>query len=278
MSCLAEEAGILVAEAEENNLGDQAANQRLNRWLVCGLCEQEYRGVVMHALGWACWRMYLGRPEDDMVRMNAMTALGNGLRAVSQIKKRLGLLESQLALMIRNRVHPEALLANQGAIATCLEHLGRIEESQKLAVQVHGRTKELLGTRHKNTIISAGNLAISLQDSGRHAEALSLTAEYIPVSESELGPHDSATLRLRNSYLRSRCFEVVERSQVDPSVSLEDIREIAVSFEDLYRTALRVLGGQHPITVQCKEDIAVCRTGIARTEARTEARMAALKL
>ena len=213
-----------------------------------------------------------------MVRMNAMTALGNGLRAVSQIKERLGLLESQLALMQRNRWGPEALLANQGDIATCLEYLGRIEESQKLAIQVHNGMKELLGTRHKKTIISAGNLAISLQDSGKHAEALSLTAEYIPVSESELGPHDIATLRLRNSYLRSRCFQVVERSQFDPSVSLEDIREIAVSFEDLYRTALRVLGGQHPITVQCKKDIAVCRTGIARTEARTEARMAALKL
>ena len=43
----------LIAEAEENNLDDA---QRWSRWHSCGLCEQDYHGVVRCALGWACWK------------------------------------------------------------------------------------------------------------------------------------------------------------------------------------------------------------------------------
>ena len=266
VSCLAEEAKILWAEAEENHVDGDALQARWNRWHVCSLCEQEYHGVVMSALGWACWKTYVARPEADMSRINAMTTLANGLRSAKQHRERLGLLESQLALMQRNRVHPQNFLGTQGSIASCLETLGRTEESQKLSVQILSSMKAVQGNRHRHTIIMGGNLATSLQDSKRHAEALSLAAEYLPISESVLGPDDITTLRLRKCYLRARTF--------DPSASLDDIREIAVSFEDLHRTALRVLGKQHPITVRCKDDLAACRTGIARTEER----MAALAL
>ena len=59
VSCLAEQAKILLDEVEENNLGHKAKNPRWNRWDTCSLCEQKYHGVVRRALGWACW-MYLG--------------------------------------------------------------------------------------------------------------------------------------------------------------------------------------------------------------------------
>ena len=65
VSCLAEQAKILVAEAEENNLGNKAFNERWKRWHTCSLCEQEYHGVVRCALGWACWKTYVGRPETN---------------------------------------------------------------------------------------------------------------------------------------------------------------------------------------------------------------------
>jgi hypothetical protein len=60
VSCLAEQAKILVAEGEENNLDFAAKNQRWDRWHKCSLCEQDYHGVVRCALGWACWKTYLG--------------------------------------------------------------------------------------------------------------------------------------------------------------------------------------------------------------------------
>ena len=75
VSCLAEQAKILVAEAEENNLGDKTWNEKWRRWDECSLCEQDYYGVVRCALGWACWKTYLGRPEADWARRLAMGIL-----------------------------------------------------------------------------------------------------------------------------------------------------------------------------------------------------------
>ena len=79
VSCLAEQAKILFAEAEENNLGWDVKNPRFARWSTCSLCEQNYHGVVRCALGWACWKTYVGRPETDLLRCKAMNMLGAGL-------------------------------------------------------------------------------------------------------------------------------------------------------------------------------------------------------
>ena len=50
VSCLAEQAKILVAEAEENNLLEKAGEE-IMRWHTCSMCEQQYHGVVACALG-----------------------------------------------------------------------------------------------------------------------------------------------------------------------------------------------------------------------------------
>jgi len=49
---VAEQAKILVDEAEENNLDTKAFNARWWRWFTCSLCEQNYHGVVACALRW----------------------------------------------------------------------------------------------------------------------------------------------------------------------------------------------------------------------------------
>ena len=89
VSCLAEQAKILVTEAEENNLGGKVLNERWGRWCTCSLCEQEYHGVVRCALGWACWKTYVGRPEADTARGMAMSLLGNGLSAAGHARGRV---------------------------------------------------------------------------------------------------------------------------------------------------------------------------------------------
>ena len=66
VSCLARQAQV-------------AAERTFDRWHTCGLCEQTYHGVVRCALGWACWKTYVGRPETDAARQMAMTQLSNGL-------------------------------------------------------------------------------------------------------------------------------------------------------------------------------------------------------
>ena len=49
-------------EAEENNL--TSACGRFDRWYSCSLCEQKLPAVHC-ALGWACWKMCVGRSEVD---------------------------------------------------------------------------------------------------------------------------------------------------------------------------------------------------------------------
>jgi len=85
VSCLAEQAKILVAEAENNNLGME---KLFVRWYSCSLCEQSYHGVVKCALGWACWKTYVARPEEDELRRNAMQYLGNGFNEVGKHEER----------------------------------------------------------------------------------------------------------------------------------------------------------------------------------------------
>ena len=77
MSCLAEQAKILMDEAKENNLGDKAMNERWARWSTCGLCEQDYLGVVRCALGGRAGRRAMGRPETDGETL-AHCKCGNG--------------------------------------------------------------------------------------------------------------------------------------------------------------------------------------------------------
>ena len=66
VSCLAEQAKIVFAEAEEYN---KPKNPAWERWYKCSLCEQQHHGKVSCALGWGCWKTYLERPGDDSVRM-----------------------------------------------------------------------------------------------------------------------------------------------------------------------------------------------------------------
>ena len=95
VSCLAEQAKILAAEGEENNL---SLNERWARWHTCSLCEQEYHGVVKCALGWACWREYVSREMVDDPRRVAMMQLGCGLAAAGHGNEALSVRVASLAL------------------------------------------------------------------------------------------------------------------------------------------------------------------------------------
>ena len=97
VSCLAEQAKILNDEGEENNLSPEG---RWDRWFKCSLCEQEYHGVVCCALGWACWKTYLGRPEIAWTRRYAMTQLANGLSDVGKHAESLSVDEAKLSICL----------------------------------------------------------------------------------------------------------------------------------------------------------------------------------
>ena len=127
VSCLTEQAKILYDEAEANNLTLKVKNKRWRRWDTCSLCEQEYHGVVYCALGWACWKTYLGRPEEDWERGSALSELGNGLSAAKHNEDALSVGEAELSMRRRLGASEREMLTVQSNLASTYQSLGRKE-------------------------------------------------------------------------------------------------------------------------------------------------------
>ena len=162
VSCLAEQAELLVAEvtADDLDLDDLAAlgaregaeaalkvleqhiaddersrrnsdvrQARWDRWSFCNLCGQRYHGVVQCALGWACWKTDLGRPGTCWTPIDAMTLLGLGLAAAHRHEEHLVVVEAQLAIARRAEAVEEAILNIKDNVANCYRSLGRQDEA-----------------------------------------------------------------------------------------------------------------------------------------------------
>ena len=197
VSCLAEQAKILVAEAEANNLEQQP---RWERWHKCGLCKQDYYGIVRTALGWACWKTYLGRPELHWAPTSAMMQLGNGLLGIGQYDDALSVKETELAMMRRLGESAENILTTQGNLAVTYHELGRSEQALRLKRDVYSGTLKLYGKEHKDTLTEAYNYACSLLKVGRFEEARSVLRENILVGRRVLGEGDDLTLSMRAKF------------------------------------------------------------------------------
>jgi tetratricopeptide (TPR) repeat protein len=203
VSCLAEQAKILVAEAEENNLDWKACNEKWARWHTCGLCEQQYHGIVRCALGWACWKTYVGRPETDWARRFAMTELGNSLSEAKNDEDALSVREAELSMARRLGVQEEELLIVQGNLANTYARLGRLEETLRIRQDVYSGYLKLAGEEHGRTVHTAFNYATALLDLERFEEAKSLLRKTIPVARRILGESHEFTLRMRSIYART---------------------------------------------------------------------------
>jgi tetratricopeptide (TPR) repeat protein len=240
VSCLAEQAKILVAEAEENNLGAKAFQAAIERWHACSLCEQKYHGVVKCALGWACWKTYSGRPEADWTRLGAMSLLGNGLSAANQHEEALSVEETELSMLRRVGASEERILGAQGNLASTYAQLGREEEALRMRRDVYSGRLKLHGEEHNQTLFAAYNCANLLVHLERYAEAKALLRKVIPVARRALGENNDMTLRIKWNYAMA-LYD-------DADASLDDQREAVNTFEDTEQTARRVLGGAHPTT------------------------------
>jgi hypothetical protein len=247
VSCLAEQAKILVAEADENNLGNTAWNERWDRWHTCGLCKQRYHGEVMCALGWACWKTYLGRPETDDARLLAMNLLGLGLQDAKHYKDALSVREAELSTMRRLGAPEQRMLSTLATIGTTYENLGQLEKGLGIEQQVYARHMELYGTEDERTLIEANNYADSLRGLQRFEEAKALMRKTIPVARRVLGENDNLTLMMRCIYASA-----LYRAE---NATFDDVREAVATLDELARTTRRVFGGAHPLAVTVAEDL-----------------------
>jgi len=243
VSCLAEQAKILCDEAEENNLDIKAKNERFRRWQECSLCEQTYHGGVKCALGWACWKTYLGRPEGDRFRIWAMGTLGQSMRMVGHVREATVVLEALLALIDRQpekEKHTHTVLNVQNTLASLYGQQGRHEEELSLRRKNYPLLKLIEGANSQNALISANNLGLCLHQRGRHAAAREALREPLADARRTFGEDHSITLNLRET-------------TADATSGLggeANLRETIAIYEDLVTRSRRVLGTSHPTTQQ----------------------------
>jgi hypothetical protein len=254
VSCLAEQAKLLVAEGLENNLAQKASTE-WGRWHTCSLCEQKYHGVVQCALGWACWKTYVGRPETDQVRGLAMTVLGNGLSVADHHEDALVVREADLSMARRLGASAGNILVTQTNLACTYEKLGRHVEAERMRKDVYSRRLELSGEENKQTLVAAHNYAESLLTLESFEEAKALLRKTLPVARRVLGENDLLPLSMRTNYARAL--------YQDPSVTLSDLREAVSTLEEIERTARRVLGGGHPTTGMIEVSLRKARAALS---------------
>ncbi|CAH0369058.1 unnamed protein product [Pelagomonas calceolata] len=248
VSCLAEQAKILVAEAEENNKDSQ-----WHRWHTCSLCEQQYHGVVRCALGWACWKTYVGRPETIRGhRTGAMTMLGNGLSAGKHLEDALSVKKAELSILQRLGAPEDVIFVVQGNIAVTYELLGRGELAIRLKRDVYSGNLKLFGEEHFDSLTSANNYASSLVELGHFKEAKALMRKTIPVVRRVLGENHDLILTMRWNY--------AEALYKDDGATLDDLREAVTTLDGTGQTARRVLGGAHPITKGIERELQMSRS------------------
>ena len=253
MSCLARQAKELVAEVEENYLYDKA-NERWGRWHKCSLCEQNYHGVVRCALGWACWKTYLGRPETDQFHGVAMGVLANGLCDAKHHEAAMSVREARLSLARRLGDSEFNILVAKGNLANSYQKLGRHEEALSMRQEVYSGHLKLNGREHPDTLREAENYTLSLFELERFEEARSLLRRIIRVARRVLGASHDTTIRMSRSYAKALAK--------DPGATLDDLREAVTMLEDTERTARRVLGSAHPITTGIEHDLRVMRDAV----------------
>jgi hypothetical protein len=258
VSCLAEQAKILWAEGEENNLGAKARNERWARWHTCSLCEQNYHGVVRGALGWACWKTYLGRPEADQIHGMAMNQLGRGLYNAAYYEDALSVQEAELAMLRRLGASEDAILVAQGNLANTYGALERLEDALLLKQEVYSARLMLDGQEARETLREANNFASSLNDLERFEEAKALFRKTMPVARRVLGESHHLTLNMMMNYAAALCN--------DDGATLDDLREAVATFEEIQPTARRTLGGAHPLANQIEYALHETRAALRACE------------
>ena len=262
VSCLAEEAKILVAEGLEDNLDPKAKEMRWGRWHTCSLCEQSYHGVVQCALGWASWKTYLGRPETEPARIAAMTELGIGLFEAGRHEDALVVQKADLATLLRIGASESSILDVQSNLSNTYELLGRHESALHMKRDVYSGRLKLNGEEHPQTLIVANNYANSLCNLQRHAEAKTLLRKTIPVARRNFGDSSDLTLQLRANYAAAL--------YMDDGATLDDIREAVSTLEEIERIARRVFGGRHPTAVRMVRSLQKARAVLSTREADVE--------
>ena len=171
-----------------------------------------------------------------------MSVLGIGLSEAGHDEDALVVYEAELSIMRRLGDSANNVLTVQTNLATAYSKLGRHEEALRLKRDVYSGMLNLFGQENERTFVVGNNYATALLDLKRFKEAKSLLLKTLPVARRVLGENHETRLRMR-WYYAAALYQ-------DDAATLDDLREAVATLEDAERTARRVLGGTHPLTMQ----------------------------
>ena len=258
VSCLARGAQVAV---------EHDATTGWARWYSCRQCQREYHGVVRCALGWACWKTYVGRPEANLTRRDAMNQLGNGLHAANHHEDALTVRKAELVTLWRLDTPEDTILTVKGNLANSYQRLGRNEQTLRLRRAVYNGRLELMGEEHPKTLRAAYNYASSLgwwdesspRDQQRFEEAKSLLRRTMPVAQRVLGENHDITHMMRLNY--------AETLYEDDRATLDDLREAVDTLVETAPTVRRVFGNSHPLREHIEIGLQRARDALSEAQA-----------
>ena len=273
VSCLAKQAKILCDEAEEVDWDDEGHNASWPKWTTCGLCKQDYHGVVCAALGWACWKAYVGLPEGDDMRCAALSTLSRSIHHIpgmSVICIHQANLDSVRRFMSDD--DEDDLLRAQTHLAQAYENVGRTSEALALHREIYAKTKELVDEGEDlvhDLINTVSGLSSTLMEAGRFREARTLLHEHLTVASDSLGVDHVETLYIHLYYADSLIYEDDDHGEeTDDEQDRKDFLEAERIAADVLCRAERIYGSHHPGTLYARDILEDAREELAAQERR----------
>ena len=270
VSCLAKQAKILCDEVDDSD--DERYDESWNKWNKCGMCKQHYHGMAINALGWACWKSYVGLPEADDKRCAALRALSHCI-AVDDRDGASAICIHQANIDSVRRFMPDEeglLLHAQTNLALAYKSVGRNSEALALQREVYAQSKEL-GDEDDVFFSTVTDLALSLMEADLWGEAKTLLREHLTAASDSLGADHLETLYARLYYAESLLYDdggAETTYEQDRADYLESERIAA----DVLRRAERIYGSGHPVTVEAQDILKEAREDIAANERKTSLR------
>ena len=166
--------------------------------------------------------------------------------------------EAELSLLQRVGAPEDRTLSTQSNLASTYCVLDRLEEALSMRRDVYSRCVRVFGEECHETLEEANNLAISLKQLSRYAEAKALLRKTMPVARRVLGGSHDLSLMMRSIY----AWALYE----DPAATLDNLREAVEVLEETTRTARRVLGGAHPLAEAIERTLGDARAALRALE------------
>ena len=188
-----------------------------------------------------------------------------GLHGVGKITDSLAIYKSVLAAQQRVGDDARCCANTMNAIAVCYADLGRTELA--LPMQRDAYNAQLVfvraGVCHPDDPMAAvygGNVAESLIELGRFAEAKAFLPDVIAFSVSRHGANHIETLKLR--------WRLATSLYKCEGASISDCEEAVATLEDVIRISRRVCGTNHPTFAKAPIALESAREALARARAR----------